>query len=123
MRHIKIYEAFQDEVPASMRDLFGLTSSMKIQDGKGGWFTWSGPSELYEKASEIAVRISARLADEIDKLIKGDLGYQKNMDIAIKELEPEFAAMAQIGYIMQKHTKTDVSGVRDLTKYNRRFVV
>ena len=112
MRHIKIYEEYKDEVPASMRDLFGLTSSIKIDNTMGGWFTWNGPSELYDQASEIAFRISARLESEVAKYIaahnpddeqESHVEYENAMNIVIEDLDPEFEAMSQIGYILETY--------------------
>ena len=108
MRHIRLYEDFND-VPDATRDLFGLTSTIQIDNTMGGWFTWHGPSELYDQASDIAFRISARLDREvIEYMVTHDdseshIEYEKAMAIVRKDLEPEFKAMAEIGYKLEEN--------------------
>jgi hypothetical protein len=111
MKHIRLYENF-NAVPDEMRDLFGLTSTIQIDNTMGGWFTWHGPSELYDQASDIAFSISTRLDSEVAKYIaahnpddeqESHHEYEYAMNVVIKDLEPEFKAMAEIGYKLEEY--------------------
>ena len=66
MRHIKIYEAFQDEVPASMRDLFGLTTKFVIWNEREWRYVMEGPTEYEEEARQLGNVIREFIDKQID---------------------------------------------------------
>ena len=45
MRHIRLYEAFQDDIDPSTRELFGLISTFTVDYPAGISVTFTGPSE------------------------------------------------------------------------------
>ena len=45
MRHILLYEAFQDDIDSSTRELFGLISTFTVDYPVGISVTYTGPSE------------------------------------------------------------------------------
>jgi len=108
MRHIKIYEAFQDEIPASMRDLFGLTGRLVVPNQlmweMGKWIM-EGPIEHKKEAKEIRKRIEDVIWDakteweELDSnggSESDEFEYQRNkIETGMPE---EQAALAQIGW-------------------------
>lgn len=54
MKHIHIYENFQDEIGAFTREIFGLTSEVEIANYDDEWsYVMTGPSE-YEREAEAA---------------------------------------------------------------------
>ena len=71
MKHIKLYEDYQDTVGAGMRDLFGLKSEFTI-DGKNNMtIKFSGPSEGENEAKAISEKLGAsasKIQGELDKI-------------------------------------------------------
>jgi hypothetical protein len=71
MRHIKLYEDYQDTVGAGMRDLFGLISEFTFL-GKGDMkIKASGPSENEDAAKKIVTRTAASaswITDELEAI-------------------------------------------------------
>ena len=53
MRHLRLYEAFQDDIDSSTREIFGLTSTFTIDYPAGISVTFTGPSEEEAEARKI----------------------------------------------------------------------
>ena len=53
MRHIRLYEAFQDDIDPSTRELFGLISTFTVDYPAGISVTFTGPSEEEAEARKI----------------------------------------------------------------------
>ena len=108
MKHIKIYEAFQDEVPASMRDLFGLTGKIVVKNtlmwAMGKWIM-EGPIEHKKEAKKIRKRIEDAIWDakvEWEELEDNDESdgdeFEYQQDKIETGIPEEQAALAQIGW-------------------------
>ena len=101
MKHLRIYENFDDDLTPLTRDFFDLTSQISLGHG----FSLSGPKEHEEAASAIAEILKKYLDEEAEAfsslamkgMIRGKrqdfLEYSLSVDHP-KELE----ALTQIGY-------------------------
>lgn len=81
MRHIQIYEAFQDEAGQSARDLFGLTSSFTRDYPVGMSVTFTGPSEEEAEARRITDKLGAVASEIVDAL--EEIGWQEECEYKI----------------------------------------
>jgi len=108
MRHIKIYEEYKDEVPASMRDLFGLTGKIVVKNTlmweMGKWIM-EGPIEHKKEAKEISKRIEDAIWDakvEWEKLDANEESECDEFEYQQEKIETgipeEQAALARIGW-------------------------
>ena len=66
MKHIKLYEEYKDEVPAEMRDLFGLTTKFVIWDEWTWRYVMEGPVEHEEEARQLSNVIREFIDEQID---------------------------------------------------------
>jgi len=95
MRHIQLYEAFQDGVGASAREIFGLTSSIEIEKD---WVI-EGPSEWEEEATSIANDMINKINAYPMAASKRTSVWDSYLDHALHNWMPdEQAALAQIGW-------------------------
>jgi hypothetical protein len=70
MRHIKLYEEYQDPLDPMARDMFGLTSEVLVwhhhnewSDESKGDYVMVGPSEQEDEAKKLADLIRPHLAE------------------------------------------------------------
>ena len=108
MKHIKLYEEYQDEVPAEMRDLFGLTGKIVVKNTlmwESGKWIMEGPNEYREEAEEIARRIEGVIWDAKEEWEELDSNGEAECDEFEYQQEKietgmpeEQAALAQIGW-------------------------
>ena len=88
MKHIKLYEGFEDGVDPSMRDMFGLTEEFTIKyinptpygDKEEEYCKIIGPSENFDAAEEII----DDLEDELERTkrnMSSDGEYMGEMEI------------------------------------------
>ena len=61
MKYIKLYEEYKDEVPAEMRDLFGLKETITLKDVFGNKIVFEGPPESFDVATEITSKATSEL--------------------------------------------------------------
>ena len=58
MRHIQLYESFEDHLDPLTRDIFGLRSEVEIANYDDEWsYVMTGPSEYEREAEEAAEKI------------------------------------------------------------------
>ena len=58
MKHIRIYESFEDHLDPSTRDIFGLTAEVEIANYNDEWvYVMTGPIEHEGEAEEAAGRM------------------------------------------------------------------
>lgn len=82
MKHIRLYEAFQDELGQSVRDIFGLTSSFTVNYPAGMSVTFTGPSEEETEARRI-IDIKPAADDVVDAL--EEIGWQEECEFRLYE--------------------------------------
>ena len=95
VRHIKLYEYFTDEIDASTRDIFGLTSSISISKN---WIV-EGPSENEEAARVIADDIIRKVNQLPMASVRDWSGWDDHLEYQFKSsMQEEQAALARIGW-------------------------
>jgi hypothetical protein len=107
MKHIKIYEEYKDEVPASMRDLFSLTSKIIFWDQYEWRYVMEGPIEYEEQAQQLADRISDLIEgqydiwDEKDEDGSTSLSFDEHLEEFMeKGIPEEQEALSKIGWMI-----------------------
>lgn len=103
MKHIQIYENFEDEVGASARDIFGLTSSIPLGHG----FTITGPIEQEEAIQSIVDNLRQyidREEEAYSRLARSGMMRSKRHDFIENSLrsdrEDELEELTQLGYTL-----------------------
>jgi hypothetical protein len=120
MKHIKLFETF-NEVPDSMRDLFGLTAKLEVYEFWGEWaYVIEGPTESEEEARIIGDKISDIFQDRegyyyaepgdvyYDDTDKGDIDDFME-DVVEKQMNAEKEALAKIGWEIYWEPRGDES--------------
>jgi len=95
MKHIRLYENFTDEIDASTRDIFGLTSSISIAKN---WII-EGPSENEGIARDIAEGIIRKVNQLPMASVRDWSGWDDHLEYQFKSsMQEEQAALARIGW-------------------------
>ena len=81
MKHILLYENFEDPLGQSARGIFGLTSEFIIKYPVGISVTYTGPSEEESAAKEIVNRMGAEAGQIIDAL--AEIGWSEEGEYTI----------------------------------------
>ena len=97
MKHLEIYESFEDSLSSDARDLFGLNHTIKFFDGT----SISGPTETATKAESIGYEISSIIKFAQD-LFNGGPSYKNQFRTAV-EIEDRLrgdyeSRLKEIGY-------------------------
>ena len=97
MKHLRLFENFEDDLSPIARDMFNLTFNVEL---KNGYFL-KGPAEYKEEAQKIADYIDQELVIAYDTY--DDLGSEARSLQAVEErfdeLKEELAEqLASIGY-------------------------
>lgn len=95
MRHIRLYEAFQDEIGSLTREIFDLTSTIQIEKD---WII-EGPLEHEKEATTIANGMIEKINGYPMAVSKHTSIWDSYLDYALKNwMTDELAALAQIGW-------------------------
>ncbi len=81
MRHIRLYERFEDPIDPLTRDIFGLTSSFTVNYPSGMSVTYTGPSEEEAEARKITGKMGAIASEIVDAL--EEIGWQEECEYKI----------------------------------------
>jgi hypothetical protein len=102
MKHIRLFENFEDDLSPVTRDLFNLTAKIELQDGQS---CLKGPVEHKEEAQKIADYIDQQLEDAYDQYdnLKSEARSLQAVEERLEELREELAEdLAKIGYSIEE---------------------
>ena len=113
MKHIKLFESFND-VPDSMRDLFGLKSKFDVYDYWGEWaYVLEGPCEHEDEAKVIGDKIGETFRDKEDDYYSennDDQDLQEFLESVIKDsLQQEETELTKMGWELYWEPRGDES--------------
>jgi len=99
MKHLRLFENFEDDLSPITRDMFNLTFIVEL---KNGYFL-RGPGEYKEEAQKIADYIDQQLEDAYDQYdnLKSEARSLQAVEERFDELKEELAKqLASIGYAL-----------------------
>jgi hypothetical protein len=113
MKHIKLFEAFQDENPTDIQGLSGMTAKMVIYDSSYDWqYIIEGPIEHEDRAKEIGMEMHDHLVEEADYYFRAirkedddeaenTITFEEYMKDVIDYMDNEKEELAKIGWTIK----------------------